>query len=170
MSTTVSKTGYDVQKPIGVCAVTGQAIEPGEKFMTALRETPLGFERIDVALPAWEQFDRKDVVAYWHTSMPTAHQAKRKLFVDDAVLTDLFERLTDVAEPAKVNFRFVLGLILMRKKLLSYESSSTRDGREVWLMKPKGRDETLELLNPHLNEEQVKDVSTQLGEILNEQL
>ena len=28
-----------------------------------------------------------------------------------------FERLVDTTEPAKLNFRFVLGLILMRKRL-----------------------------------------------------
>src|SRR3954453_19813853 len=98
-------TGYEVGRPAGKCAVTGEAIATGEKFMAALRETPAGFERLDISMPAWPQFDRKDVIGFWQTTMP-AHEQKKKLFVDDTVLCDLFERLADTAEPSKLNFRF----------------------------------------------------------------
>jgi hypothetical protein len=167
-----SQSGYDVARPQGVCAVTGHPIAPDEKFMAALRETPAGFERVDVSTPAWADFDRKDVVAFWQTTMPK-HEAKKKLFVDDEVLCQLFERLSDVQEPAKLNFRFVLGLILMRKRMLIYETTRHEgDGqdRELWTVRFKGRDERLDLLNPKLTEEQVGEVSQQLGEILNEEL
>ena len=169
-----SQSGYDVARPLGVCAVTGQPIPPDAKFMAALRETPQGFERVDVSMPAWADFDRKDVVAFWQTTMPK-HEAKKKLFVDDEVLCQLFERLADVAEPAKLNFRFVLGLILMRKRMLIYETTRHEQApeggdRELWTVRFKGRDDRLDLLNPRLTEEQVGEVSQQLGEILNEEL
>jgi hypothetical protein len=118
----------------------------------------------------WPKHDHKDVVAFWQATMPRA-EAKRKVFVDDTVLCELFERLAGVSEPAKVNFRFVLGLILMRKRLIVYESSRRDgDGREFWVVRMKGKQEMLDLVNPHLGEEQVKDVSTQLQEILNQEL
>ena len=168
-----SQSGYDVARPQGVCAVTGHAITPDEKFMAALRETPTGFERVDVSMSAWPDFDRKDIVAFWQTTMPKSEQ-KKKLFVDDEVLCQLFERLADVQEPAKLNFRFVLGLILMRKRMLIYETTRHEEGqggdRELWTVRFKGRDERLDLLNQRLTEEQVGEVSQQLGEILNEEL
>ena len=102
------------------------------------------------------------------------HEAKKKLFVDDEVLCQLFERLSDVQEPAKLNFRFVLGLILMRKRMLIYETTRHEGGegndRELWTVRFKGREDRLDLLNPRLTEEQVGEVSQQLGEILNEEL
>ncbi|MGN6504267.1 MAG: hypothetical protein ACTHM6_01770, partial [Tepidisphaeraceae bacterium] len=76
----------------------------------------------------------------------------------------------DAAEPQKLHFRFVLGLILMRKRLLTYEASENRDGEEYWIVKAKGKQDRLSMLNPHLTEDQVKAVSTQLGEIMNEDL
>ena len=161
--------GYDVARPLGKCAVTGETIAPGDKFMAALRETPLGFERVDVSMPAWPQFERSDVVAFWQATMP-AQEQKKKLFVDDEVLCDLFERLKDAAEPAKLNFRFVLGLILMRKKLLLYEASRSDEGQDIWEMRFKGREERLDLLNPKLDESQMAEVSQQLGQILNEEM
>ena len=170
---TTKSSGYDVARPQGACAVCGERIEPESKFMAALRETSQGFERLDVSLACWEKFDRQNVVAFWKTTMPQP-EAKKKLFVDDEVLCNLFERLADTQEPAKINFRFVLGLILMRKRLLMYETT-LRDGsvnpeREIWVMRLKGRENTLDMVNPHLKEEQVQDVSRQLGEILNEEL
>ena len=97
-------------------------------------------------------------------------QEKKKLFVDDEVLCGLFERLADAGEPAKVNFRFVLGLILMRKRLIVYEGSRQENGRDLWVVRLKGRDERLDLVDPRLDEHQMAEVSGQLGQILNEEL
>jgi hypothetical protein len=109
------------------------------------------------------------VLAHWQTVMPQAEQ-KKKVFVDDQVLCELFERLGTATEPAKLSFRFVLGLILMRKRMIVYESSRMEDEKEVWSVRFKGREDRLDLVNPRLDEQQVQDVSRQLGEILNEEL
>jgi hypothetical protein len=160
---------YEVGRPSGRCCVCNQELSPGTKIMAALHETSQGFERLDVSLDCWPRFDRTDLLAFWQTVIPQ-HEAKKKLFVDDAVLCELFERLKETAEPAKLNFRFVLGLILMRKRMLLYETSRTEDGKDIWTVRFKGREDRLDLLNPQLNEQQVTEVSQQLGEILNEEL
>ena len=137
--------------------------------MAALKETAIGFERLDVCLNDWPGFDKTGLVGFWKTTMPLVEQ-KKKLFVDDEVLCQLFERIADATEPAKLNFRFVLGLILMRKRLIVYENTRQEDGREIWQVRFKGKEEMLDLLNPRLDESQIQDVSNQLGEILNEEL
>jgi hypothetical protein len=162
--------GYEVPRPAGHCTVTGRKIEAGEKFFTAIRETPEGMERVDVAPEAWETFDRSNLLAFWQTVMPE-HEVKKKVFVDDEVLCTLFERLADASEPVKINFRFVLGLILMRKRLIVYEDGRhDADGRDMWVVRMKGRDERLDLIDPKLDEQQVTEVSQQLGEILNQEM
>lgn len=137
--------------------------------MAALRETPTGFERLDVCLDCWPGFERGNVLGFWRTTMPHAEQ-KKKLFVDDEVLCELFERLGSTTDAGKLNFRFVLGLILMRKRMLVYESSRKEGEAEIWVVRFRGREEKLDLLNPSLTEDQMQDVSRQLGEILNEEL
>ncbi len=162
--------GYDVPRPAGHCVATGRKIEPGERFFAAVRETPDGVERLDVSPEAWEAFDRANLLAFWQTLMP-AHEQKKKVFVDDEVLCTLFERLADASEPVKINFRFVLGLILMRKRLIAYEDARHEEGgRDVWIVRMKGRDERLDLVDPKLDEQQVAEVSQQLGEILNQEM
>lgn len=163
------QAAYDVARPQGKCAVTGQVIEPGSKFMAALRETPAGFERADVSLDAWPQFDRKDVIAFWQTVMPQGEQKKR-IFVDDEVLCTIFERLNEAAEPAKLNFRFVLGLILMRKRLIVCETTRTEKDQEIWTVRFRGKDDRLELINPNMGEAEIGEVTQHLGEILSEEV
>ncbi|MBC7782911.1 MAG: hypothetical protein H7144_03650 [Burkholderiales bacterium] len=164
------QSGYVVSRSQGVCAITGEPIAPGDKLMAMVTETPLGLERLDFKLDAWPRADKSAALAYWQTVMPAPDQVKRKLFVDDEVLCQLFERLADTTEENKLHFRFVLGLILMRKRLLVYETSQTTEGVESWTMRVKGKEDRLAMINPKLSEEQVKAVSAQLGEIMNEEL
>lgn len=162
--------GYSVSRPGGRCCVSGDAIAPGDTFMAILKDTPAGFERLDVSMAHWPSINVSEGLAYWRAVMPQPDAVKRKPFVDDEVLTQLFERLADTDEPNKIHFRFVLGLILMRKRLLVYEASDHVDGHDVWVVRRRGTDVKLMLRNPHLTEEQVTSVSTQLGQIMNEEL
>jgi hypothetical protein len=164
------KSGYSIGRAEGKCHLCGRTIAPGEKLMGALRETPAMLERVDICSGCWSGYDRAGLLGFWQATMhpPTM---KKHLFVDDDVLCDLFGRLAEVEEPAKVNFRFVLGLILMRKRRIVYESTrqgSGQDaGKEIWRVRFKGSEEQMDLVNPRLDEQQVGEVSQQLGEILN---
>jgi hypothetical protein len=169
-ATSTPSGNYTVARPLGRCAVTGQPIQAGEKFHAALRETPTGLERLDVLPHEWDGFAAKnELLAHWLATMPASEQ-KKKLFVDDEVLLTLFERLQDTEEPAKLRFRFVLGLILMRKRLIVYESQHDSGGQNLWSVRIRGREGTLDLVNPHLSEDQVGDVAGQLSEILSSDL
>ena len=159
----------DVPRGGGKCSVSGRAIVIGEKYFAAIRETPTGIERLDVSPECWEGIDKTALMAYWQTVMPKPEE-KKKVFVDDEVLCTLFERLSDATEPAKINFRFVLGLILMRKRLVLYDGVRHDECRDVWVVRLKGKPEPFDLLDPKLNEEQMAEVSQQLGQILNEEL
>jgi hypothetical protein len=190
--TQFSTPGYDIQRPTGVCAYTGRKLEPGEQYLAALIEvdeavqgkeagkgTNLGFKRIDVSLEVWKEGKRPEkMFSYWKSTVQHPNQ-KKKMFVDDEVLMTLFRRLADDTQVQRQGFRFVLALILMRKKLLRYEGQTEKtvevtDGQgnkttkvqEWWDMMPKGEDKPLAVLNPHLDEAQIKEVTQQLGEVL----
>ncbi|MBI1367451.1 MAG: hypothetical protein GC162_02230 [Planctomycetes bacterium] len=181
---------YDIERPTGQCAFTGRVLEPHEHYIAALVEEGEGFKRVDVSLAAWEDGKRPEhLFSYWKAVVPEP-TVKKKLFVDDAVLMNLLERLSDAGEPQRQSFRFVLMLILMRKKVLRYDRTEKReadsDGGETamqdwWVLTPKldlskgplgkwddGR--TFEVLDPHLDEAGIRAVTDQLGEILQAEL
>jgi hypothetical protein len=161
--------GYSIARAQGKCMVCSKEIVPGDKLMAAVRETPAALERLDVCNACWESFDKAGLLGFWQMVMPSA-TAKKPMFVDDEVLCDLFERLGEATEATKLNFRFVLGLILMRKRRIVYETSRVEEGKEIWTVRFKGREDKLDLINPKLDEQQVGEVSSQLGEILSADL
>jgi len=109
------------------------------------------------------------VFCYWRTKLPNPEQKKR-IFVDDDMLMAFFERLEQESEQEKINFRFVLTLVLMRKRRLKYDSTKIEDDREVWRLKVTGEKEFVEVVNPHLDEEQIEQLSSQIGQILQVEL
>ncbi len=167
-------SGWEVGRPLGTCSVCNLAIAPEQPFHAALRETPAGMVRVDACVEHAASLAGDDVLASWRTVMPRP-EAKKKLLVDDEVLLSVFERLGDADELIKLQFRFVLGLILMRKRLLIYEGTRSEQKNEgprkdIWTVRLKGRSDTLDLIDPHLSEDQIGQVSGQLGEILSSEL
>ncbi|TVQ61925.1 MAG: hypothetical protein EA379_05800 [Phycisphaerales bacterium] len=130
---------YDIARATGVCAATGRALVPGEPIVVALAERAQeeGFDRIDFSIDAWLKGERGEhagrVYAFWRTTQPEPN-APVKRFIDDDALLELFHQLGDdegaasmgetAAERAgRIAFRFVLALILCRKRLLRHEGS-----------------------------------------------
>ncbi len=187
---------YDIERPSGQCAFTGRPLQPGESYMAALvdieptPQNPSGLKRLDVSMDAWQAGQHPDrIFSHWKATVPEP-SAKKKLFVDDGVLMNLLIRLADADQPQRIAFRFVLALILMRKKLVRYDGiekckAVSDQGEDItqewWLMTPKldvskgifgkwNEDEKLRVLDPHLDEQQTLAVTQQLGEILEAEL
>jgi hypothetical protein len=155
---------WEIDKPLGQCCGSGKKIECGEDYFAALVETEEGLARRDFCADYWLA-EKPNVYCYWKTRLPRADEKKHK-FVDDEMLMAFFERLGKETEQEKINFRFVLALVLMRKRRLKYDSSETKDGKEIWRLRITGEKEFVEVINPKLDEEQIKQLTSQVGEIL----
>ncbi|MHC4555859.1 MAG: hypothetical protein ACYS80_00995 [Planctomycetota bacterium] len=155
---------WEINKPLGQCYGTGKKIEHGEEYFAALVEAEEGLQRRDFCADYWES-QKPDVFCYWKSRLPQPGQ-KKQLFVDDQMLMAFFERLERETEQEKVNFRFVLTLILMRKRLLKYDETTIENDKEIWRLRVVGDKNIVEVINPHLDEEQIEQLSSQIGEIL----
>jgi len=83
----------------GAMHVSGRVIEPGEEVSWRRCARRRWVSSGSTFLPSMGRIDRAEVLAFWQGVMPRA-EAKKKLFVDDTVLCELFERLADATEPA----------------------------------------------------------------------
>jgi len=156
---------WEIDKPVGECSGSGKKIGYGEEYYGALVECEEGLKRQDFCADYWNE-QKPEVFCYWKSRLPHPDE-KKKLFVDDEMLMAFFERLAGEREQEKINFRFVLTLVLMRKRRLKYDSSRTEDGKEIWRLRITGSDkEFVEVINPHLDEEQIEQLSSQVGQIL----
>ncbi len=107
---------YNFAKTAGRCAACQTAMAPEQEFVATIREQGEEIVRDDYCLGCWQAQPRDNqpgVLAVWHARVPKPEEKKR-LFIDDELLVNFFQRLEDSPEPAKLNFRFVLALILMR--------------------------------------------------------
>lgn len=166
-------SNYSIGRPTGLCAATGRRIEPGETCIACLCEQVEGdgFDRVDYSHDAWQGGARPErLFSFWQMIVPEP-DAKPKVFVDDELLMNLFERLAEDERPQRIAFRFVLALILMRKKLIRYQRRDGEGADEKWLFRAKGsppppEGELIAVTNPHLSEDDIRSITDQLGEIL----
>lgn len=172
-----SGSSYQVGKSTGTCAASGRNLEPGTPCIAALcepgegeeGEVALGLVRRDYSVEAWESGSRpQGLFSWWRTKVPPLGGQKRLLVEDDALL-DLFDRLAEEEDHRRRAFRWVLGLILVRKKLLRLEGSARTDQGDVFLLRRRGSDPELppmELPDPKLDEGDARAIADELGEIM----
>jgi len=165
---------YEIARPTGVCAATGEAINPGDVMVATLaeRQEDDGFERRDYSAEAWEKGARPaGMIGHWRTVMPEPG-TEPKPFIDDDSLLGLFHQLEDAEEPSRLAFRFVLALMLLRKRMLRPAGMEKREGQSIMLVRARGPegwsadDPPIEVIDPGLDEQTLESVTEQLGQVI----
>ena len=157
---------WSINKGARACSTCERRFEEGEEYLSVLFEDAGGFLRKDYCIACW---DGGECFSFWRTRVPTREQ-KRKLLADDSVLMNFFQRLEGQGETQRVNFRYLLALILMRKKLLKFDDIVREDGDEYLVLREWRGERQYRVLNPQLSDEQVDVVKEDLTEILDLEL
>ena len=109
--------------------------------------------------------DRPVALVRWAGRVPAAG-ARRRPPIDDDMLLECFQRLEGRTEPASENFRYVLALLLMRRKRFKFEETRNGGGREVLVLKCGRTGTRHEVANPHLTDEQMTAVQEDVFQAL----
>jgi hypothetical protein len=157
-------TDYQIQPHTRRCAVTGRELRPGEKFYTALLEEGGAFHRKDYSGDAW-QGPPPGAFSFWSGRVPAPTEPARPR-IDDDLLADCFERLEGQADPGKVSFRYVLALLLMRRKRFKFEEARTDGGRELLYLRCTRTRRRHEVVNPGLSEAETASVQEEVFKVL----
>jgi hypothetical protein len=166
---------YQISRLTGRCSSCGKELGPGSEFVASVLPAAAGeeFSRQDHCPPCWESRARDAApaaLAEWRSRVPQKEE-KKKLFVDDEVLIQFFNRLEKEDDPARRCFRFVLALVLMRKKLLVYDRlEKLEGGRDAWRMHFRRGGLEATVIDPHMDAEGIARASQQLGEVLEGEL
>ena len=155
---------WQVDRSAGHCVKTGAALKEGQTYYTVLFEEGDTFRREDYSEAGWCG-PPAGAFCHFKTRMPVKEKKKR-LLVDDDVLVNFFSRLADEQEPSRLRFRFVLALILMRKRLLKYDETVREGMAEYWRMRLVAESQVHTVLNPRMTDHEIHDVSRELSVIL----
>jgi hypothetical protein len=146
------------------CAACRRGFEPGDAIRAYLYEFPEGYGRRDYCAncrPPDEPF----AIGSWRTRRPEPTAKKAAAFDREAVYR-FFEHLEDADTPEKQRLRFILALLLWRKKVLKFDGSETRDEHEVWRFAVARTEETHAVVRPDLDEDQLERLGAQLETLL----
>jgi len=160
-----------------VCAECAKAFEPGDALFSALYLEDNLFVRRDRCPDCWGPRKGGGEFSYWRTVVPEPEDPARKkrridAMLDPQVLFDVFREMTDDPDPRKRRFRFVLSLMLVRRKKLRFVSIAKRkmaDGQQDCLvLKQKGRGARLsfDVVDVRLSEEEAVAAQREVGQLL----
>jgi hypothetical protein len=157
-------TDYQIHGGARRCAVSGRDLKPGERYFSLLLEEEGKFIRKDFSREAWPGAPAQ-AIGFWQGRVNDA-KGPRRPPIDDEVLSDFFTRLEGQEEPGKVRFRYVLGLLLMRRKRLRFESSTQEDGREMLVLRCSRTGARFRVANPGLTDEEMEAVQEDVFQAL----
>jgi hypothetical protein len=155
---------YQIQPNTRRCALSGRELRPGEKFYSVLLEESGQLVRQDYSSEAW-QGPPHGSFSFWAGRIPVGEE-KRRAPVDLEVLMDCLERLEGESEPARVNFRYIVALLLLRRKRLRFEQARMEGEQEVLLLQCVQTRNTYRVLNPGLTEEEMTTVQEEVFKVL----
>ena len=166
-----SSAPYDIVRKEDRCAATGRAFAEGDRQVSVRGETP-GEEtlsRVFYSQSAWESGARPEppagVFGFWRR---IAGEEKKQ---DDAIMSpeelfDLFEQLAEADQPRQITFRYLLALLLMRKRRLMYEGATPGDATRFRVKARPGGD-LYDVIDPKMDEDAIAQATEELGRVMN---
>lgn len=119
---------FDIQKFTRVCARTGRELGPGEAFYSYLQRDGAETVRQDVCVEEWEG-PPAGCLAWWQSEVPDPKSKKVHWAPHDVMLH--YFRETE-GDRAKQDVRYVLTLLMIRRRIFRVEATETDDdGREI---------------------------------------
>jgi hypothetical protein len=155
---------YEIQPHTRRCAATGRDLHSGEKYHSVLIEQEGKLVRQDFADTAWTK-PPAGAFCFWTGRVPSKEQV-RKMRIDADMLLDCFQRLDGSAGADKINFRYVLALLLIRSRRLKYLDCRTQDGREILRLRCLRGETQYDVVNPGLTEDELAAVQEEVLQVV----
>jgi hypothetical protein len=158
-------TDYQFQAPTRRCHATDRELRPGEKYVTALLAEGSRFVRRDFAANAWAG-PPENTIAHWAARVPPEGEAPKRPPIDDDLLAEGFGRLDGATDPARVQFRYVVALLLMRRKRFKFEDVTKDAAGETLLVRDTRTGDRHAVADPGLTDEAMSAVQDEVFRVL----
>jgi len=160
---------FEIQRSTRRCAATERPLEPGEVCYSVLEVCGGDVVRKDYAASAWSG-PPAEAFGWWKSRVPEPNVKKIKLAPNE-VLLELFDQLAE--RPEREDTRYVLALLLVRRRVLrldgpatrAEEPSSTEDVQTMTVLCPL-REATYEVAVVMPSDERIEEIQRQLSELL----
>ncbi|PCJ58021.1 MAG: hypothetical protein COA79_14720 [Planctomycetota bacterium] len=132
-------------------------------------EGELGLVREDFCTECWAGKDSKLYISFWKT-IKLIDQNKKAPVIDDDILLNLFERLNESDSLRNQAYAYLLSLILMRKRVLSFDNLEISDnGLETMVLSYKYKkygEGLLRVDDPQLSTDDMNKLNEDLSKLV----
>ena len=160
---------WNIRSRSSQCALSEQPFSEGEQLYTAIYFDPetSGYLRRDVSLAAWEQeLSERTPLAYWKTRYePEIAEAKPEIAPKENAQA-LLTRLIEEDDPKTENARYILALMLERKRQLVQTAEKEIDGNKMLFYENKKTGEIFIVRDPELKLDEVAQIQEEVATIL----
>lgn len=155
---------WDIKNRAEKCAITDRAFQDGEYFYTLLiRDKELGFRRMDLSEEGWQQRnDNIQPFSFWRSKFepppPVAPEALAKETAED-----LLRRYMSENNAQHANARYILSLMLERKRILKQIDAKVEDGQRILIYEHVKSGEVFVVPDPGLRLDQLEAVQNEVA-------
>lgn len=151
------------------CALTQRPFEDGESFHTAIYFDPQenGYVRRDVCSEAWKQeIEERKPVASWKTIYQKVIVEAKPEIAPKESAQELLQRFIEEGDPMTENARYILALMLERKRQIVQTAEKEVDGAKMLFYENKKTGEIFIVRDPELKLDEVAQIQEEVATIL----
>ncbi len=153
---------FEVRTCARTCAESGKTLQPGEIYFSVLEVEAAETNRHDFCAEAWRG-PPAQCLGWWRSRVPDKDETPK--LAPTEVLLNLFTALED--KPQDTQFRYVLGLLLIRRRVLRREDASQdANGREVINVFAPRRDQRYQLIVNEPNPAEAEQIQQRMIDLL----
>lgn len=153
---------FELRSCSRVCATSARPLNAGEVYFSVLQVEENDFVRRDYSVEAWPG-PPEECVGWWQSRIPTKEGSQPQLAPTDVML-NLFEALDE--RPDELVFRYLLGLLLLRRKIVRREESRRDQDREILTLHCQRRQKDYELVVAEPDTQQASKLQQQMFDLL----
>ena len=157
---------WQINKSANSCVHCDRSFKEEEEYFSALYDNDNVFTRRDFCVECWSKTKDAEKFSYWKTKVPKKTENVQR-YANIDVFYDLFLRTENDKNLSSVNFRYVLSLYLMRKKVLKLKTTDKSNGNEVLVFQNIKEGEETKVVNPQLGKEEIMAVTEEIGKLVN---
>lgn len=153
---------FNIRPVAKSCAQSGRAFQPGEMCWSVLIEQDGKLIRQDFGADVWKG-PPVGAIGHWRSVVPGSSDSKR-LKLDPDSLFDYFVQLDDSPNAVQQQYRYVLSLLLLRKRRLILEDVIQVEDRPTMRLIGSAGEGPFDVPEEELSEEQIHRLQQQLFE------
>jgi len=159
---------WAIQSRAHHCAVTGEEFQEGDFFYTLLFDETTGFRREDISEAAYKArpADAPEPFSFWRSKYEPPPAAPPEA-LGKQTAEDLLRHYTQENKPEHRNARYILALMLERKRILKQVDQKTaEDGSSILVYELGKSGEVFLIPDPQLRLDEIEAVQMEVADML----